>query len=64
MSTFFFIAAIVTMIAVVGTLGAGLVSMARGGDFNAKYGNTLMRWRVGLQGLAVLLFALALMTAG
>ncbi len=29
--------------------------MAKGGDFNRKHGNKLMRWRVALQGTAVLL---------
>ncbi|HET8728081.1 MAG TPA: twin transmembrane helix small protein [Alphaproteobacteria bacterium] len=64
MSTFFLIAAIIAMVAVLATLGAGLVGMARDGEFNAKYGNALMRWRVGLQGLAIVLFALALLTSG
>lgn len=63
MSTFFMIAAILAMIAVLATLGAGLVSMTKGGDFNARYGNRLMRWRVILQGVAVVLFVLALLTA-
>lgn len=64
MSTFFLIAAIVAMIAVLATLGAGLVGMTRGGDFNARHGNRLMRLRVALQGLAILLFVLAVLTAG
>ena len=49
------------LLAVLGVLFAGLFSMARGGDFNRKYGNRLMRWRVALQGLAVVLFALAML---
>lgn len=44
-------------------LFAGLIAMARGGDFNAKYGNKLMRARVGLQALAVLLFLLFVFVA-
>lgn len=39
----------------------GLVSMARGGTFNARYGNLFMRLRVGIQLLAVLLIGVALM---
>lgn len=35
----------------------GLVSMFRGGAFNRRNANKLMRWRVGLQALAVLLLA-------
>ena len=49
------------LLAVLGVLFAGLFSMARGGTFNRKHGNRLMRWRVALQGLAVLLFALAVL---
>ncbi len=49
------------LLAVLGVLFAGLFSMARGGDFNRKHGNRLMRWRVALQGLAVVLFALAML---
>ena len=47
-----------TLVAVIATLFAGLFAMARGGDFNARWGNRLMRMRVGLQGLAVALFLL------
>ena len=47
------------LFAVLAVLLAGVFSMAKGGEFNRKYGNKLMRWRVGLQGLALLLFALA-----
>ena len=44
------------MIAALGALLLGVVSMAKGGEFNRKYGNKLMRTRVALQGLAILLF--------
>ncbi len=47
------------LFAVLTMLLAGVFSMAKGGEFNRKYGNLLMRWRVGLQGAALLLFALA-----
>ena len=53
----------VALLAVLGVLFAGLVSMARGGEFNRKHGNRLMRWRVALQGLAIVLFALAMLTS-
>jgi hypothetical protein len=52
------------MLAVLGTLIIGLVAMTKGGDFNKKYGNKLMRLRVMLQGVALVLFALALLTNG
>ncbi len=51
-------------IALAGTLlvlFAGLFAMTRGGEFNRKWGNKLMRARVACQGLAILLlFALFL----
>jgi xanthine/uracil permease len=46
------------MVAALGALLLGVVSMAKGGEFNRKYGNKLMRARVALQGLAILLFIL------
>ncbi len=49
------------LLAVLGVLFAGLFSMARGGEFNRKHGNRLMRWRVALQGLAIVLFAIAML---
>ncbi len=54
---------VVTLLAVVGVLLLGVTGMARGGDFNAKYGNKLMRARVLLQGLAVVLFLLLIVTS-
>ncbi len=41
----------------VGALVAGVVAMARGGGFDARWGNKLMRLRVIVQGAAVALFA-------
>ena len=42
-------------------LATGIIGMARGGEFNAKYGNKLMRARVIAQGCALVLFALAVL---
>ena len=39
-----------------------MITMGRGGEVNRKYGNKLMRWRVILQGIALLLFVLAMLT--
>lgn len=44
------------LLAVVVTLFTGFTSMAKGGDFNARWGNKLMRLRIALQGLTVVLF--------
>jgi hypothetical protein len=44
---------ILLMVAVLGVLFTGIAGMLIGGEFNAKYGNKLMRARVVLQGLAI-----------
>lgn len=62
MNSIFFIAALICMFAVVAILMTGLFAMSKGGKFNEKYGNKLMQARVGLQGLAILLLALAYFT--
>jgi hypothetical protein len=62
MSGFFFVLMIAAMVAVLASLGVGLFSMVKGGEFNKKHGNRLMRTRVTLQGLALVLFLLAVWT--
>lgn len=49
----------VAMLMTLGVLFSGLVVMARGGETNRKHGNTLMRWRVICQGIALGLIAIA-----
>ena len=39
-------------------LFTGLISMARGGEFNRKNANRLMRLRVAFQAIAIVLFLL------
>lgn len=54
-------AQIVVLIALLVTLGillAGVFGMARGGEFNRKYGNKLMRMRVIAQFTALALMVL------
>lgn len=46
---------IIVLVLVAGVLFLGLFSMARGGEFNRKYGNIFMRLRVGAQLVAVAL---------
>ena len=58
MESWFPIVIVGAMIAAVGALLLGVVSMAKGGEFNERYGNKLMRARVALQGLAIVLFIL------
>ncbi len=47
----------IALVATVVVLFTGVVSMARGGGFNARWGNKLMRLRVIVQGAAVALLA-------
>jgi len=58
MTDFFTIAIVAAMLAALASLGVGLFAMVRGGDFNRRYANLLMRLRVGFQGLAILLLLL------
>ena len=64
MSGFFFSLIIIAMFLTLASLVLGLFSMVKGGAFNEKYGNKLMRLRVTMQGVALALFALAMMTSG
>jgi len=50
----------VALAAVVGSLGFGLISFFKGGEFDAKYANEAMRWRVLLQAAALGIFFLIL----
>jgi hypothetical protein len=43
-----------TLVAVSVVLFMGIGAMSKGGEFNRKHSNRLMRWRVGLQAFAVL----------
>ena len=52
---------IIAMVMTLGVLFAGMFSMARGGEFNRKHGNRLMRWRVIMQGVALVILALAML---
>ncbi len=64
MSSIFLILMSLAMLAVLVSLGVGLVGLARGGDFNRRHANRLMRLRVLSQGLALGFFVLALFSAG
>lgn len=61
MKGFFFVLILIAMLITLAVLATGIIGMARGGDFNAKYGNKLMRARVIAQGVALALFALAVL---
>ena len=55
---------LVAMIATLIVLLVGLVGFFLGGEFNARYGNKLMRARVALQAVAVVLLLVVLVSAG
>ena len=50
-----------SLAAVTVTLGLGLYSLFRGGAYARSHSNRLMRWRVGLQALAVLLLVIGML---
>lgn len=59
MITFLTILVVLAMLATLGTLFAGMVGMVRGSE-DGQRSNQLMRWRVTLQGVTLVLFALLL----
>ena len=56
----FLILMAIAMLATLGALFIGLFSFVKGGAFNKKHGNKLMRIRVYMQGLALVFFAIAI----
>jgi hypothetical protein len=50
-----FIIVAIACLAVLGILLLGIGSFAKGGEFNRKNANKIMRWRVGAQFVAVVL---------
>ncbi|MFT3996153.1 MAG: twin transmembrane helix small protein [Asticcacaulis sp.] len=53
MSTFLLIASLLSLLAVLVVLGAGIFSLYRGGRFGERWSNKLMQWRVILQAVAI-----------
>jgi hypothetical protein len=60
MDTAFVILVVLAMLGVLGVLGLGVINMARGN--NPQRSNKLMQWRVILQAVALVLFALLLLS--
>ena len=50
-----FIVAAIASLAVLVILMIGIGSFAKGGDFNRKHANRIMRWRLGAQFVTVVL---------
>jgi hypothetical protein len=57
MTTFLTVLLVFAMLGVLGVLFAGLLGVVRGGG-DPRRSNALMRWRVILQGAALLIFML------
>ncbi len=57
---------VVAMLVTAGILFVGIIGMARGGAFNDKWGNRLMRYRILAQFIALVMFgiAIAMLRAG
>ena len=59
MRTLFDILILVSVLAVLATLGFGLFAMYRGGDFGRTWSNKLMRLRIALQAFAIMVLIAA-----
>ncbi len=55
---------VIALVATLAVLAAGMVAMTRGGEFNKKYGNILMRARVAVQALAIAILLALFMFGG
>lgn len=53
----------ISFLAVVGVLGVGLYGMFKGGEFNKKYSNKMMRMRITLQFVALVILMTTLWIA-
>lgn len=60
MGTLFDILILLAILAVAVTLGFGIYSLFKGGDFGRSNSNKLMRLRVGLQAVAIVLLVTGL----
>jgi hypothetical protein len=49
---------VVSLAAVLASLGLGLFSVAKGGEYSRANSNKFMRWRVGTQAVAVIMLTI------
>ncbi|MEM7546412.1 MAG: twin transmembrane helix small protein [Pseudomonadota bacterium] len=63
MSQTLFFAAVAACVVVLVVLLAGIFSFAKGGEFNRKYANKIMRLRIITQAIAVVLILAAVLSA-
>lgn len=59
-NSFLFYSVLMALAATFLALIFGLFSLFKGGEFNARFGNKAMQWRILLQGIAIILFTLTL----
>ncbi|WP_432255352.1 twin transmembrane helix small protein [Limimaricola sp. AA108-03] len=59
-----FILVVLAVLIVAGILMFGVGTFGKGGDFNRKHANKIMRWRIGAQFVAVLLILLYVFLRG
>ena len=59
-----FILVLLAVLIVAGILLFGVGTFGKGGDFNKKYANRIMRWRIGAQFVAVALIMLFIYLRG
>jgi hypothetical protein len=52
------------VLATLGVLVVGIVGMAKGGEFNKRYSNKLMRLRILTQGVSIVLFIILMVVSG
>lgn len=55
---------ILAVLVVLAVLATGIGGFAKGGDFNRKHGNRMMRWRLIAQAVAVALIMLFVWLGG
>ncbi len=53
-----FIAVAIACLLVLGILVFGIGTFGKGGEFNRKHANRIMRWRIGMQFVAIMLILL------
>ncbi|WP_306115629.1 MULTISPECIES: twin transmembrane helix small protein [unclassified Roseovarius] len=53
----FYVVAVACLV-VAGIMMFGVITFGRGGEFNRKHANKIMRWRIGAQFIAVVLILL------
>jgi hypothetical protein len=61
MTTILYILVGIGLVGTLATLFVGVFSMGRGGEFNEKYGNKLMRLRILFQGFTLIVFILLML---